>query len=87
MAKTSANKRKSQPVPAKSRYLSKSSKKRKKSNDLYEANDSDPDEDKHAQRYDVSVPAEPATVTACTPCSLCWLFNVIISCVVDLGTP
>jgi hypothetical protein len=64
MARTNANKRKSQPVPAKSRYLSKSSKKRKKSNDLYEANDSDPDEDKHAQRYDVSVPAEPAAVTA-----------------------
>lgn len=63
MARTSS-KRKSQPAAAKSRYLSKSSKKRKKSNDLYEAQDSDPDEEKHAQRYDVSAGRVTAVVTA-----------------------
>jgi hypothetical protein len=77
MARTSANKRKSQPVPAKSRYLSKSSKKRKKSNDLYEANDSDPDEDKHAQRYDVSVPARPAVAPAWSHGASRWRINVL----------
>lgn len=55
MARTNGNKRKAQSGgPGKGRYLSKSSKKQKKSNDLYEASDSDPDEEKHAERYDVS---------------------------------
>lgn len=63
MARNGSKKRKSQPAgPGKSRYLSKSSKKQKKSNDLYEASDSDPDEEKHAERYDVSSAPAMATV-------------------------
>jgi hypothetical protein len=54
MARKESKKRKSQPG-GQGRYLSKASKKLKKSlNDLYEAEDSDPDEEKHQQRYDVS---------------------------------
>eukprot|EP00775_Hariotina_reticulata_P004466 gene4466-4722_t len=55
MAKKEIKKRKSQPGSAsgQGRYLSKAHKKLKKSlNDLYEAEDSDPDEEKHQQRYD-----------------------------------
>lgn len=56
MARTNDKKRKSQPgAQGKGRYLSKSAKKQKRSNDVYEASDPDPDEEKHAERYDVSM--------------------------------
>lgn len=67
MAKTGGKKRKSAPAPTGGRPSAKR-KKGRKAADVFEAQDSDPDEEKHAQRYDVRAGPAAAAAHACCCC-------------------